>query len=312
MIYKKTLTVLLSAAIVTGAGAAALLGSGGSNQQAHSTPNKVDPATDHSDSASDVASPATVGGQNESERSTTPSRNANDGKTNDNDSNQKDDRSEEGKVGDRDYVPVPQVMSETETEAKRTIRQVGLRAEVLLVYVTRPGAEGVVLRQHPAPGDRVPRGSDVRIEVAAFDQAKLRNVPAVLGTSEADAISRVKARDLVPLVVEYVKVTTEARAGVMQVSPKAGTVVVAGDKVELTVGYWVPPVVQPKPKLVHVPGVVGLTWHDARQTIEGGQLVATFELRWVAGCSPGIVHSQSLGGGDQVPVGTQVRLIVCE
>src|SRR5918997_1881515 len=127
-------------------------------------------------------------------------------------------------------VSVPFVEGQRWPDARRNIREAGLRA----VQVKRPHdtvAVGIVFRQTPDPGERVPRGNAVRVVVSSGKPRVA--VPDVLGAREADALDTIRAAGLVP---DPHDIFSDQPAGtVIAQEPRGGTNIVRGSTVRINI-----------------------------------------------------------------------------
>jgi eukaryotic-like serine/threonine-protein kinase len=128
---------------------------------------------------------------------------------------------------------VPEVSGETQANATATISAAGLKVSTVKREVSEPAA-GTVISQNPAAGTQVKPGSTVTIVVS---QAPAKTaVPSVVGQSEVQAISALKAAGFEATTVTRT-VTEEAKVGtVLQQSPGAGAKLAKGQVVTLAIG----------------------------------------------------------------------------
>jgi beta-lactam-binding protein with PASTA domain len=309
MFSKNVLALVLSATIVTGGAAALVSGASSGARPTGITPETtveedLPPSTTAPDSGSDDWNQSDVTiPRSESGSSTT--------------SVPPDDGGGSGPTTTlperaKEYVPVPEVIGMTAADAKRTLARTGLTYKLVPYYLTRPGGAGNVVEQNPRTGTKVPTRSTVHIAVGVVDPSKWRYVPSVVGKTGAEAVSLIQSRDLVPSV-DYVKVSTADREGVISVNPPAGSRMIVGEVVTITVGYWVPGnviVIEPT-QLVAVPKVIGHTWDNAKQILEAEGFDAVLNtVGPVPGCA-GMVYLQQPSSGQLVQHGSQVRVDFC-
>jgi eukaryotic-like serine/threonine-protein kinase len=128
---------------------------------------------------------------------------------------------------------VPEVSGETHANATATISAAGLKVSTVKREVSEPAA-GTVISQNPAAGTQVKPGSTVTIVVS---QAPAKTaVPSVVGQSEVQAISALKAAGFEATTVTRT-LTEEAKVGtVLQQSPGAGAKLAKGQVVTLAIG----------------------------------------------------------------------------
>ncbi|MDZ7373880.1 MAG: penicillin-binding transpeptidase domain-containing protein [candidate division KSB1 bacterium] len=94
-------------------------------------------------------------------------------------------------VHNSETVVVPDVRNRTVEVAQRILRDLGLRAEA-------EGEGSLVAAQDPAPGFEVPRGYEVRLQVASpkFSSSSSAVVPRMVGRTLREAIATLAARGL--------------------------------------------------------------------------------------------------------------------
>jgi serine/threonine-protein kinase len=128
---------------------------------------------------------------------------------------------------------VPEVSGETQANATASLSAAGLKVSTVKREVSEPAA-GTVISQNPAAGTQVKPGSTVTIVVS---QAPAKTaVPSVVGQSEVQAISALKAAGFEATTVTRT-VTEEAKVGtVLQQSPGAGAKLAKGQVVTLAIG----------------------------------------------------------------------------
>ncbi len=194
-------------------------------------------------------------------------------------------------------VSVPQVVGQTEAQAKGAVREAGLRPVTHRAYIDGVD-KGVVARQRPGRGE-LDKGDKVDIWVSrgplhipspdlrglAPDEA--RRALADAGLSGNDRKTRSASVD-VGLVARQ--------------QPKAGATVARGD----TVMYWV----SIGAPLVEVPDVVGLSSGDAAGALEDAGLTVNVDLVAGLGEYPGDVIGQDPEAGSTLESGSEVTIKV--
>jgi beta-lactam-binding protein with PASTA domain len=196
-------------------------------------------------------------------------------------------------------VLVPDIVGRRETAARADIEAVKL---VFDPRITEDGSgPGLVVRQSPTPGTRVPVGTAVAadIERSAVRPPPARTVvPDVLG--QLDTVAR-KAIESARLRFGSRIVRPGTGVGtVLNQRPMAGVTVDVGTTVTVDLTR------EPAPHLVPVPDLVGESEVDARSAVERVQLI--FDL--LGGRSASVrsrhVVRQIPPAGRQVPTGTTV------
>jgi serine/threonine-protein kinase len=126
-------------------------------------------------------------------------------------------------------VTVPKLTGSTQAAAEQLLESQGLQANVRNVDSTRP--KGLVVAQDPPEGTKVPKATSVGLAVST-GQGQVE-VPAVQGTSQADAVRAVTEAGLVPIVVEVPSQQPEGT--VIAQDPAPNQEVRAGSKVRMNV-----------------------------------------------------------------------------
>jgi len=125
-------------------------------------------------------------------------------------------------------VTVPNTVGVPETEARDRLAAVGLKATVVQVF--SDSEIGNVTAQDPAAGSQAPKASDVRLNVSK-GTAKV-DVPSVVGLSQADATTQIKAAGL---TVNVVPVPSDQPAGTVVAQNPTGGQADRGSSVRLNV-----------------------------------------------------------------------------
>jgi serine/threonine-protein kinase len=191
---------------------------------------------------------------------------------------------------------VPFVEGQRWPQARDNVRQAGLRP----VKVNRSHetvAPGVVFRQSPEAGERVPKGNAVRILVST---GKPRvDVPDVLRAREADAVVTIRAAGLVPDTHDIF--SDEPAGTVIAQDPKGGTSVVKGTTVRLNISKG--------QQNIGIPSVIGQSFAEASRQLRAAGFTPIRED--VDDPAPkGQVVGQDPGPGTLHPPGTEVTLSV--
>jgi len=185
-------------------------------------------------------------------------------------------------------------MSQAEAEAK--IQSIGLTADVKK-GANIDTAPGLVYKQDPTEGTKIPKGNAVTIFVST-GKPKVA-VPTLVGLQETDAVNQLKALHLKPNV-HGVNSNVPANQVTAQ-DPKAGTKVVVGTSVRINVSKG--------PQPVTVPSVVGSPIDQATATLQaaGFHWTSTF----VDSNQPvNTVIDQSPGAGSSAAKGSTVSLTI--
>jgi serine/threonine-protein kinase len=192
---------------------------------------------------------------------------------------------------------VPDVRGRTRDEAATMLARAGLVPNVREIPSTKE--INTVIAQDPAPGERVPRGSRVRINVSK-GPAQVP-VPPVVGKPFEVASSELQGRGF---AVARRDVDSNEPAGtVIRQNPEANTTAAEGSTVRLTVSKG--------PKTKAVPGVEGLGREQAVATLEdAGFEVAVTEQEVDDPELENFVLSQDPPAGTQAKPGSTVTIVV--
>jgi beta-lactam-binding protein with PASTA domain len=192
---------------------------------------------------------------------------------------------------------VPDVKGHPLTDAIAQLASAGLRPNI--VYIFSTAVENTVIGQFPAAGDRVLRGSTVRINVSRGP--KPVSVTGVVGQPYANALGALKG---VGFTVTRVDVDSDEPKGtVVAQEPVAGTPVPRGTKVTLSVSKG--------PSTSQVPDVTLQTQSDAEALLRGaGFEVATATQDVTDPASDGVVLAQDPEGGTPLTKGGVVTITV--
>jgi beta-lactam-binding protein with PASTA domain len=217
-------------------------------------------------------------------------------------------------VSAADVVAVPDVVGKRAPAARAELRARGLTVESSGALSSKP--RGTVLRQSPAAGAQVAKGSRIAIRVSRGRAT----VPDVVGQARNPAATAVRAAGLVPQ--NFTVPSTQPAGTVVAQSPQAGRRVPGGSKVRLNVssgqtpGAGPPPPPPPppppggnKPATVTVPDVSGQPQEAAQRRLNASGLKAG--VVYVPSEEPqGTVVSLSPDAGTTQKRGTRVQLNV--
>jgi serine/threonine-protein kinase len=131
--------------------------------------------------------------------------------------------------GGQAQVTVPKLTGSTATAAEQLLESQGLTASQRSVDSTKP--KGIVVAQDPPDGTKVAKGTSVGLAVSSGNGTV--KVPAVQGTSQADAVSAITNAGLVPVVIQVP--SQQAEGNVIAQDPAANQPVRAGAKVRINV-----------------------------------------------------------------------------
>ena len=195
-------------------------------------------------------------------------------------------------------VRVPSVRN---TRTELAIRELE-KAELKVTADPQPSdtvKKGFAIGTSPKEGDRVERGSRVRLFVSSGPEQE--TMPNVVGLTRDTAETRL-TREGLDVRVER-RESDEPENDVIQQSPSPGTKVDKGDRVTI--------VVSEGRKQVDVPNVVGLSEDDARRLLRGEKLGVSVRRRTTDNEEEdGQVLDQRPGAGVEVDEGRSIIVIV--
>jgi eukaryotic-like serine/threonine-protein kinase len=194
-------------------------------------------------------------------------------------------------------VTVPEVTGKSRDDAIAALSEAGLRFKVRDVYSKEEA--GVVIAQHPMPGERVTKRSTVQINVSR-GLAPV-GVPDVVGQLYDSAASQLQAAGFG--VGRKDVESDQPKNTVVSQSPAGGTNAARGSTVTLSVSKG--------PKTSGVPDVTSQDEDTARSTLESsGFRVAVQDESTVDPGSDGIVLRQEPAGGTKAKPGSTVTIVV--
>jgi eukaryotic-like serine/threonine-protein kinase len=194
-------------------------------------------------------------------------------------------------------VTVPEVTGKSRDDAIAALSEAGLRFKVRDVYSKEEA--GVVIAQHPVPGERVTKRSTVQINVSR-GLAPV-GVPDVVGQLYDSAASQLQAAGFG--VGRKDVESDQPKNTVVSQSPAGGTNAARGSTVTLSVSKG--------PKTSGVPDVTSQDEDTARSTLESsGFRVAVQDESTVDPGSDGIVLRQEPAGGTKAKPGSTVTIVV--
>jgi eukaryotic-like serine/threonine-protein kinase len=194
-------------------------------------------------------------------------------------------------------VKVPDALGLTEADAKRRMKNAGLKPKVQRESSPKIPA-GIVISADPSAGRPVGRDSEVTLFVSTGPQQVV--VPDVTGQTQDDAVAALKQKGLYAVFQE--KDSTEPQGTVIGQSPVVGQKIGQGSNITLFVS---------NAKLKDVPDVTGLSQVDAETQIAGAGFKPPARQRSTnQPGEDGTVLSQSPGGGAKRKEGSTVTLTI--
>ena len=201
----------------------------------------------------------------------------------------------------RGSVDVPDVAGKTQTEAAQALEAAGLEVGAVAEASDPEAPAGAVIRQDPAAGTEVDKGSAVDLTLSSGPG--MAEVPDVVGMDQAEAESALADAGFVPASAMQYDLSAPAGEVVEQL-PAGGEQAVAGSQVGLLVSKGRPEV------SVSVPDVTGMTQDDATTALADAGLVAVPVEAYVADVPKGEVAEQEPAAGDRVAPLSEVLVTV--
>ena len=193
-------------------------------------------------------------------------------------------------------VTVPTVKGQKWPDAQQTLVNAGLKPVEHLV----PGkTKDEVTATDPGAGERVPKGSKVRVNVSSGPETAA--VPSVVGLSISDAISKLNAAGF-NANPRYVNNSTAPKDQVISQSPAPGTTETKGSSVVVNVSNG--------PPQVTVPDVVGYTSQQAVSTLEAAGFQVQQQYVSTDASQDNIVQSQSPPGNSKAEMHSPVTIVI--
>lgn len=196
-------------------------------------------------------------------------------------------------------VTVPNLVGRNADDAIAILQRRGLEPDIENV-ISDEVKRDEVISQNPEAGSEVREGAAVEIRVSAGREQV--TVPAVVGTSQADAEQALEAAGF-KTKVERAYSDTVPEGAVISSSPEQGRSVSKGRTITLTVSRG--------REGVTVPGLVGNTREGAEQALQGAGLTADVSER-ESSEPPGTVLEQNPASGATVAPGSAVALVVAK
>jgi serine/threonine-protein kinase len=194
-------------------------------------------------------------------------------------------------------VKVPDVVGLAEADARRRLRDAGMRPELQRESSLKVPA-GIVIRSDPSSGRPVDRNSTVTLVVSSGPQQV--QVPDVTGQDEESAVAALRANGLSAVVRE--KNASDPQGTVVSQAPVGGQKVDQSTTITIFVSNG---------KVKQVPDVTGLSQSDAETQIADAGFRPVTRMRPTNRTDQdGMVLSQSPRGGSERSQGSAVTLTV--
>ena len=193
-------------------------------------------------------------------------------------------------------VTVPAVKGQQWPDAQQTLVNAGLKP---VEYVVPGEPKGQVAATDPGVGERVPKGSKVRVNV--YSGPATAAVPSVVGLSVDAAQAKLHAAGFNGNPT-FVNNSTAPQGQVISQNPAPGTTATKGTTVNFNVSNG--------PPEVTVPDVVGYTSQQAVSTLEAAGFQVNQQYQSTDASQDNIVQQQNPSGNSQAEQGSQVTIVI--
>lgn len=203
-------------------------------------------------------------------------------------------------------VAVPDILGQSSNYAESKLKEAGLNGDRQPDEYSASVAEGNIVRQDPAPGSQVQKGSAVKYVISKGPEPpKEVNVPDVTTLTTSQATNSLSAAGL-----KLGNVTEEYHGAmpagqIISQNPAAGSKAKEGSSVSVVVSKG------PEPASVSVPELYNMTQGQAQTALDAKGLIASFQK--VSNPDPathGFVYDQNPTVGTIVDEGTTVTVYI--
>ena len=204
---------------------------------------------------------------------------------------------------EQEMVKVPDLRGMTEEEARKELdgTDIGMKVE----NERQPSnkyKEGEIMSQDPVPDTEVAKNSTITVVLSSGEEAKIVQVPNVVGRSEEDAEKSLQAAKLTVVHGEPQNSDEVPAGDVISSDPVAGTEVEEGTEVTIVISLGV--------EQVSVPDLRNKSAADAEAALAAVGLTGSASEEYSDSVAAGQVISQSEDPGKKVNKGTTVSYVV--
>ena len=200
-------------------------------------------------------------------------------------------------------VQIPDLVGKTESEAQEELKALKLNYEKISEDYNTQQEAGRIYEQSPTYSLNYKVKEKTTIKVKVSKGTEKVKVPKVAGMTYDEAVKELENNKLLAEKVE--ETSKEIKEGiVISQETEANAEANAGDtvKIHVSIGTGIAQVV--------MPNVLGKTESDARQTLEGKNLVVKVEYKENTDKENGEVLEQSIKSGENIDEGTEVTITV--
>ena len=200
-------------------------------------------------------------------------------------------------------IQIPNLLGLTEEEASQVLKDAKLVYEKESEDYNADYEEGKIYEQSPSykANYKIKEKTTIKVKVSKGTEKTV--VPKTVGMKYEDAVKELEAAKLKAEKVEETSKTVEEGYVISQ-EVEANATANAGDtiKIHVSIGTGIPQVV--------MPNVVGYSEENAKNTLNGKNLVVTVEYSEDTSKNNGEVLSQSIEKGKNIDEGTEVTIVV--
>jgi eukaryotic-like serine/threonine-protein kinase len=204
-------------------------------------------------------------------------------------------------------VTVPDLTGMTVTEASTTLNDAGLRLGTVTNKSTPDAAQGTVLSQTPKAGAQAGEGGSVDVVVAS---AAAVAVPNLLGLTQSEATAQITGAGFTLGVIAQAFDENAPAGQVVGQAPAAGTQLLPGSQIGITVSSG--PAPSASPAASAVPDVVGQEQAQAESTLQSAGFTVAVQNVSDPSAPAGTVIGQTPSAGVFAQPGSSVTILVAQ
>lgn len=201
-------------------------------------------------------------------------------------------------------VQVPDVKGEHWEAAEKILSDAGLKLKVVNRIINSEVEKDHIITQRPEANDTVKRGRE--IEVVISKGVEMVKVPNVVGKTLDDATYMLENEGLSLGEVGKVNDSETPEGEVMEQSPRRGSSVPLGERVDVTISSGAGETTQ-----LNMPKLIGMSLSDVRTKLkDDGLELYGIDQEASDEYNAGLVIEQSIPAGDRVKKGDRVSVVV--
>ncbi len=207
-------------------------------------------------------------------------------------------------VSETALISVPDLTGLTESEAREKLADAGLSYSYLGEETSSSYEAGLVISQDTAAGEEVADGTAIGYTLSSGLTSGLTVPGNLIGMTQEEAEAALTSLGLTSEINTNMYDGTIEEGLIIATNPGAGSTLSAGDTVTLYVNQ------QPASSLVTVINVTGSNESDAKTALELTGLYVLTTTQYSDTVEQGVVISQDIAEGTQVPAETTITLTV--